>query len=146
MHGSVFRMATSSSKRPRSRSRRARAGARAVAAGTPRSATLETAAQDGSEAPGPEPLEPLNEPFDPSDAIEALWYELTRVEALAHAASQTLESMPCGQDPAARRAAERIYVLVMATAESAEAALNVADAQLMRFNEALAAGVRGKQP
>ena len=146
MHGSVFRMATSSSKRTRSRSRRVRAGGQAVAVGTPQSVTLATAAQEGSEGPGPESLEPLNEPFDPADAIEALWYELTRVEALAHAASQTLESLPCGQDPAARRAAERIYVLVMATAESAEAALNVADAQLMRFNEAPEPGTRGKRP
>lgn len=146
MRGSVFRMATSSSKRNRSRSKRARAGGPASSAGTTPSETLEPVAQDGSDAPGPEPLGSQDEPFDAGDVIEALWYELTRVEALAHAASQTLESLPFGQDPAARRAAERIYVLVMATAESAEAALNVADAQLVRFNEALEASMRGKQP
>lgn len=136
-------MATSSSKRSRSRSRRAGG---AVAARTAPSATLETAVQDSSDSTAPETFEPLNEPFDPEDVIEALWYQLTRVEALAHAASQTLEAMPRGQDPVARRAAERVYFLVMATAESAEAALNMADAQLARLNEALAARVRGKAP
>ena len=103
-------------------------------AGAGPSEPVGSATQDLSSAP----LSELpDEPFDPGEAIEALWYELTRVEALAHAASQTLESMPCGQDPAARRAAERIYVLVMATAESAEAALDKADAQLGRFNQSL---------
>jgi hypothetical protein len=132
-------MATSSSKRRR---RRSTGAGVAAPAGTAPSETSETAAQDIAT---PETLEDLNEPFDPGDAIEALWYELTRVEALAHAASQTLEAMPRGQDPAARRAAERIYVLVMATAESAEAALDVADAQLGRLNESLAASVRNKR-
>ncbi|HEX2569759.1 MAG TPA: hypothetical protein VH877_09395 [Polyangia bacterium] len=129
-------MATPSSKRRRRRSSRAEAAPN----------DDERGPEGRREALTVNDEEDFNDPFDPGDAIELLWYQLTRVEALAHAASETLESLPCGDDPESRRAAERIYILVAATAESAEAALDVADAQLARLNESLMAQARNKRP
>lgn len=75
--------------------------------------------------------------FDPDEALGTLWYQVARVEALAQAACQALEFLPTGQDQESRRAAERLHVLVAATAEASTGALDAVDEQMSRLISSL---------
>jgi hypothetical protein len=75
--------------------------------------------------------------FDPDEALGTLWYQVARVEALAQAACQALEFLPSGPDQESRRAAERLHVLVAATAEASTAALDAVDEQMSRLISSL---------
>jgi hypothetical protein len=75
--------------------------------------------------------------FDPNSAVELLWHRVARVEAIARAARDSLESLPPlrRSDPEDQRAVERLHVLVTVAAEFAEEALAEAERQLALHGE-----------
>lgn len=72
--------------------------------------------------------------FEARTAFEELRHELIDVEAIAVAADAALEGLPFEHDRERRRASDRLYALVTATAAAASAALDEADEQLKRFS------------
>jgi hypothetical protein len=95
----------------------------------------ETAAAEAAPSEPPEVDEPLDS--DPASAVEVLWYEVARVEAIAWAANQALEFLRPrpSADPEDQRAVERVHILVTLAAEVAEEALTEAENQLARLGK-----------
>ena len=89
------------------------------------------------EAPGDLPEVDGPGGVDPNSAVERLWYQIARVEAIARAARDSLESLPPlrRSDSEDQRAAEWLHVLVTVTAEFAEEALAEAEKQLALLGE-----------
>jgi hypothetical protein len=95
----------------------------------------EAAATEAAPGEPPEVDEPGDS--DPVSAVEVLWYEVARVEAIAWAANQALEFLRPrpSSDPEDQRAVERVHILVTLAAEVAEEALAEAENQLARLGK-----------
>jgi hypothetical protein len=95
----------------------------------------EAAATEAAPGEPPDPDEPGDS--DPASAVEVLWYEVARVEAITWAANQALEFLRPrpSVDPEDQRAVERVHILVTLAAEVAEEALAEADSQLARLGK-----------